>query len=165
MQPPVKRIILATDFSETSQGAVHYAVWLAKVLGAELRPLHVFDTSRWNVLAQYYEKSGFNVVREVEETRKRGKDALKELAESFGIEAETIFTEGRAGEEAVRVATDLDADLIIMGTHGYGGWKRFTLGSVADFVSKHAPCSVLTIRPKEKQIEPMHRKKVAVISS
>jgi nucleotide-binding universal stress UspA family protein len=151
MQPPVNKIILGTDFSETSKDAVHFAVWIAKALGAELRPLHVFDKSKWNVPAQYYQKPGFDeVVSEVEETKQRGKDALKELAKSSGIEAETIFTEGRAGEEVVRVATDLDADLIIMGTHGYSGWKRFTLGSVAEFVSRHAPCSVLTIRPKKK---------------
>jgi universal stress protein A len=120
------------------------------VLGAKLRPLHVFDISKWNVLAQYYQKPGFDeVVSEVDETRQRGKNALKEPAKSFGIEAETIFTEGRAGEEVVRVAAELDADLIIMGTHGYSGWKRFTLGSVAEFVSRHAACSVLTIRPKK----------------
>lgn len=151
MQPQVKRIILATDFSEISKGATEFGAWLAKNLGAELRPLHVFDKSKWDVPAQYYEKPGFeNVVSNVEETRQRGKEALKELAKEFGIEAETIFTEGRAGEEAVRVATDLDADLIIMGTHGYSGWQRFTMGSVAEYVSRHAPCSVLTIRPKKK---------------
>ena len=78
------------------------------------------------------------------------KDALKELAESFDLEVETIFTEGGRGHEIVRVAEELNADLIVLGTHGYSGWKRFTIGSVAELVVRHAPCAVLTIRPKGK---------------
>jgi len=81
------------------------------------------------------------------------------------VKADTIFAEGDPGHEIVRIAEELNADLIVLGTHGYTGWKRFTLGSVAELVVRHAPCAVLTIRPKEKQIEPPHRKKLTVISN
>ena len=86
----------------------------------------------------------------IEETRQRGKDALKKLADSFDLKVETIFTEGDPGHEIIRVAEEENADLIVLGTHGYTGWKRFTLGSVAEFVVKHAPCAVFIIRPKGK---------------
>jgi len=154
MQASIKKIILATDFSDTSKEANYYALLLAHAFKAELKALHVFDTSAWNVPFHDYsslEELGINrVVEGFEETRQRGKNALKELAESFDLEVETIFTEGKPGHEIVRVAEELNADLIVLGTHGHRGWKRFTLGSVAEFVGRHAPCAVFTIRPKGK---------------
>ncbi len=151
MQASIKKIILATDFSDISKDASYYALLLAHAFKAELIALHVFDTSAWNLPAQYYQEPGFErVVAGIEETRQRGKDALKELAESFDLEVETIFTEGDPGHEIVRVAEERNADLIVLGTHGYTGWNRFTLGSVAEFVGRHAPCAVFTIRPKVK---------------
>ncbi|TDI76307.1 MAG: universal stress protein [Betaproteobacteria bacterium] len=59
-------------------------------------------------------------------------------------------TEGDPGHEITRIAEELNADLIVLGTHGHSGWKRFTIGGVAEFVGRHAPCAVLTIRPKGK---------------
>ena len=148
MQIAIKRIILATDFSDISKDASFHALLLAHTYQAELKILHVFDTSARNVPPSYYF---------IEEARQRGKDALKELAKSFDLEVETIFTEGDPGHEIVCVAEELNADLIVLGTHGYSGWKRFTIGSVAELVGRHAPCAVFTIRPKEKQIESTHR--------
>ncbi len=154
MQATIKKIILATDFSDISKDANYYALLLAHAFKAELKVLHVFDTSAWNVPFHDYsslEDLGINrVVEGFEETRQQGKNALKELAESFDLEVETIFAEGKPGHEIVRVAEELNADLIVLGTHGHSGWKRFTLGSVAEFVGRHAPCAVFTIRPKGK---------------
>jgi len=156
VQASIKKIILATDFSNISKDASYYALLLAQTFKAELKALHVFDTSVWSVPARYYyylapAGPGFDAVVEgFEEVRQRGKDALKELAESFDLKVETIFTEGDPGHEIIRVAEELNADLIVLGTHGHSGWKRFTIGSVAEFVGRHAPCAVFTIRPREK---------------
>ena len=152
VQTSIKKIILATDFSDTSKDAGHHALLLAQNYKAELKALHVFDTKVWTVPAQYYlEPAGpvfTGAAKGFEEARQRGKDALKELAKSFALEVEAIFTAGDPGHEIVRVAEELNADLIVLGTHGYSGWKRFTIGSVAELVVRHAPCAVLTIRPK-----------------
>jgi nucleotide-binding universal stress UspA family protein len=151
VQTHFKKIILATDFSDTSNEASYYALQLAHAFKAELIALHVFDTSAWNLPAQYYQEPGFErVVEGIEETRQRGKDALKELTKSFDLEVETIFTEGDPGHEIVRVAKERNANLIILGTHGYTGWKRFSIGSVAESVIKHAHCAVFAIRLREK---------------
>ena len=141
MEVSIKKIILATDFSDVSNDAGCHALLLAHTYQAELKILHTFNTNARNAPSSYYF---------IEEARQRGKDALKELAESFDLEVETIFTEGDPGHEIIRVAEELNADLIVLGTHGHGGWKRFTLGSVAELVVRHAPCAVLTIRPKGK---------------
>ncbi len=141
MQTSIRKIILATDFSDISKYAGYHAWLLAHTYKAELKVLHAFDINARNAPSSYHF---------IEEARQRGKDTLKELANSFDQEVETIFTEGDPGHEIVRVAEEQNADLIVLGTHGYTGWKRFTLGSVAEFVVKYAPCAVLTIRPKGK---------------
>jgi universal stress protein A len=149
MEASIKKIILATDFSDISKNASSHALLLAKNYKAELKALHVFDSSAWNIPSHDYLAIDM-VVEGQEEARQRGIKALKELAESFDLEVETIFKEGDPGHEIIRVAKELNADLIVLGTHGYTGWKRFTLGSVAELVVRHAPCAVLTIRPKGK---------------
>ncbi len=149
MEASIKKIILATDFSDTAKDASSHALLLAKNYKAELKALHVLDTSAWTIPSQDYLATVAGV-EGLEETRQRGKDTLNELAESFDLEVEAIFTEGDPGHEIIRVAEEQNADLIVLGTHGYSGWKRFALGSVAEFVVKHAPCAVLTIRPKRK---------------
>jgi nucleotide-binding universal stress UspA family protein len=149
MEASIKKIILATDFSDMSKDASSHALQLARTYQAELKALHVFDISAWNIPSHDYLATDA-VVEGLEEAIQRGKNALKELAKSFDLEVETIFTEGDPGHEIVRVAEELNADLIVLGTHGYSGWKRFTIGSVAELVVRHAPCAVLTIRPKGK---------------
>jgi nucleotide-binding universal stress UspA family protein len=149
MEVAIKKIILATDFSDISKNASRHALMLAKTYKAELKALHVFDKTAWNIPSHDYLVID-EVVADIEEARQRGRDTLQELAKSFGLKVETIFAEGDPGHEIVRVAEERNADLIVLGTHGHGGWKRFTLGSVAELVIRYAPCAVLTIRSKEK---------------
>lgn len=152
MQEPIKKIILATDFSNVSKDAGNRAVFLAKAYKAELIVLHVLDVNAWSFPSYYFfTVEGFDKLAESQEqVRQQGKDALKELVESLELEVEPIFTEGDPGHEIVRVADERKADLIVLGTHGHTGWKRFTIGSVVEFVVKHAHCAVFAIRPIEK---------------
>ena len=150
MQPLIRKIILATDFSEASQDAVRYAVWMAKSLQAELNLLHVFEPSGWVVPSPYYFTPGFEqwVDASLEKTRQKGKESLEGLAESLDMQVETIFVEGRTGKEIVRIAAEHHVDLLILGTHGYSGWDHLTIGSIAEFVVRHASCPVLTVKSR-----------------
>lgn len=150
MQPLIRKIILATDFSEASQNAVRYAVWMAKSLQAELKLLHVFEPSGWVVPSPYYFTPGFEqwVDASLEKTRQKGKESLEGLAESLDMQVETIFAEGGTGKEIVRIATEHRVDLLILGTHGYTGWNHLTIGSIAEFVVRHAACPVLTVKSR-----------------
>lgn len=149
MLEPIKKIILATDFSNVSKDAGNRAVFLAKAYKAELMVLHVLDVNAWSFPSYYFfTVEGFDKLAEnQEQVRRQGKDALKELVGSLELDVESIFTEGDPGHEIVRVADERKADLIILGTHGHTGWKRFTIGSVVEFVVKHAHCAVFAIRP------------------
>lgn len=150
VQKPIKKIILASDFSNVSKDAGERAVFLAKAYKAELMVLHVLDVNAWSFPSYYFfTVEGFDKLAESQEqVRQQGKNALKELVSSLELEeVEAIFTEGDPGHEIVRVADERKADLIILGTHGHTGWKRFTIGSVVEFVVKHAHCAVFAIRP------------------
>jgi nucleotide-binding universal stress UspA family protein len=159
MNPLIQKIILATDFSEASREAVRYARWITRSLAADLKILHVFEPSGWMVPSPYYYTPGFEewVQASIEQTRQKGKEALEALAESFGINAETIFIEGDTGKEIIQAAVRHNTDLLILGTHGYTGWNHLSLGSIAEYVVRHAPCPVLTIRPggNEQAMKPI----------
>jgi nucleotide-binding universal stress UspA family protein len=149
MQVSIKKIVLATDFSDIAKHASSHALLLARTSKAELKVLHVFDTSAWSIPAHDY-LAADAIIEGLEEAIQRGRDSLKKLAESFDQKVETIFREGDPVHEIIRVAEEENTDLIVLGTHGYKGWKRFTMGSVAELVVRNAPCAVLTVRPKGK---------------
>ena len=85
-------------------------------------------------------------------TRERGEKMLNKLAKSFDVTANTIFAEGHAGPEIIRIAAEQNADLLVVGTHGYTGWNRLALGSVSEYIVRHSPCAVLTIKPNEQEM-------------
>jgi universal stress protein A len=150
MEPLIRKIILATDFSEASRDASYHALLLAQTYSAELKALHVFNPRSIGTMyrsAKKEEQENEDLVQ----TRQRGKDMLNELADSFHVKAETIFAEGHAGPEIIRIATEQNADLLVVGTHGYTGWNRLALGSVAEYIVRHSPCAVLTIKPTERE--------------
>ncbi|SFW16630.1 universal stress protein [Nitrosovibrio sp. Nv17] len=151
----IQKIMLATDFSDASQDAIHHARWMAGALGAELAVLHVFEPSGWMVPSPYYYTPGFEewVNASIEKTRQKGRDALEALAQSLGDDIQALFVEGSPGKEIVRVATEQGTDLLVLGTHGYSGWNYLTLGSIAQFVVRHAPCAVLTVKPDGEREE------------
>lgn len=68
-----------------------------------------------------------------------------------GIRASSAVLEGRIADAIVRHAREVGADVIVMCTHGRTGLQRILLGSVAEYVAKHAPCPVMLVRPAEWQ--------------
>jgi len=151
VQASIKKIILATDFSDISKDASYYALQLAHAFKAELIALYAFDIDVWKIPSKHLTIGGLDKISGSQvQARQQGKDALKELADSLDLDVETIFAEGDPGHEIVRVSEERKADLIVLGTHGQTGWKHFVLGSVAELVVRHAPCAVLTIKSKGK---------------
>jgi len=160
VQALFKKIILATDFTDASKDAGYHAMLQAQTYKAELKALYVFKPRALGISDEnYLPPEHFISNEDPKKTRQRGEATLKELAESFDLEVETIFVEGHAGHEIVLVTRELKTDLIIIGANSYVGWNRQVadIGAVAEYVVKYAPCAVFTIRSKEKLIEPMRR--------
>jgi nucleotide-binding universal stress UspA family protein len=142
----VKRILCATDFSDSAAPAERLAVTLAGPLGAEVVLLHVAsDAPLWRESARLAQ------VRAVfEAQRKWAVDTLTERAQAssaHGVSARWLLRVGGAWQEIVGAAIDEHADLIVMGTHGRTGLERLLLGSVAEHVVRRAPCPVITVPP------------------
>ena len=70
---------------------------------------------------------------------------LQEFPDS-NLSVSTEVLDGSAGKAIVEAAQDWGADLIVVGSHGYGFWNRVLVGSVSQAVVHHAPCSVLIVR-------------------
>jgi nucleotide-binding universal stress UspA family protein len=73
-------------------------------------------------------------------------ERLEESLKQLNITGDTLVTNGPAGTALIEIASEWNADLIVVGTVGRTGLRRALLGSVAETVAKQAPCSVLIVR-------------------
>jgi nucleotide-binding universal stress UspA family protein len=140
------RILLATDFSESAEAAEATAIRLALRLSAELHVVHVYEAPS----AELPPHALPLVTTYVEELRHDAAGKLGEVrarALAAGITAETEAEPGPCVEAISERAEEIRADLIVVGTEGRSGVRRFLLGSIAEGVARHAPCSVLAVRP------------------
>jgi nucleotide-binding universal stress UspA family protein len=142
----VKKILCATDFSSCAEHAVDHAVRLARALGAELVLLHVA------VEAPLFREglAGSDEVRRVFAAQREWARATLEqraaACRSAGVPTLALVVSGVPAQAILAAADTEAADLIVLGTHGRGGFARWLLGSVADRVVRSARCPVLTVR-------------------
>jgi nucleotide-binding universal stress UspA family protein len=143
--PLWRSILVPMDFSAPSEAAFAYALRLAEISKAVVHVCHVIPIP--HVLDAFYEH-GLEQPESVKHLKQRVRKRLKEivLATGASIAPRLHFNEGKAAEGVLEEATKLKPDLIVMGTHGRRGAKRFLLGSVAEMVVRRASCPVLTLR-------------------
>jgi len=148
--PSNRPIVVPTDFSEGANGALGQAIRLAKLLGQRIELLHVYP------IPPYLATGAFPAVAppppptpEILEGVQSQLETLAETIRQAGVECQTATREGDAAERIVDHAAKLDADIIVVGTHGRTGWRRALLGSVAELVLRHAPCPVLVVPIRE----------------
>ncbi len=147
----INKILVPTDFSEHSKEALRYAVEMAKVHDAEIILGHVMEPPIYPTM---FEGAAVAVPPLDESFRKQLEEHLEDLRkEEVGeITSKIVVREGSATSELTELAKDEDVDLIIIATHGYTGIKHMLLGSTAEKVVRNAPCPVLTVREKAKNI-------------
>ena len=153
------KILLATDSSEEAELALSTAIDLANSTNSQL---HVVTVGPWNPDPAYavheaslhwetYEQASEAIGKEVQEILD---NQLRKIEEGGGTVQEAHLRRGRKDEEIVRVAEEIGAGLIVMGSRGLGGMRRALMGSVSDGVMRHAHCPVLVVR-KEKDQAPL----------
>lgn len=135
------RILVPTDFSETSEAAVRHGVDLARAFNAGLILLYVGDAVR-EVATEF--PLGLDA-SQVDADRERLL-RLMSPADQAQVHPEFVMVAGSPAAEIVRCAEEREVDVIVMGTHGRGGVTHLLLGSVAEQVIRTAPCPVLVIR-------------------
>ncbi len=143
--PLWRTILVPMDFSAPSEAALRYALRLARASGAVVHVCHVIPVP--HVLDAFYEH-GWEPPQTVKRIEQRARRRLKELTVpvAAAVKLRSHFSEGEAVAGVLEWATKLKPDLIVMGTHGRRGAKRFFLGSVAEAIVRRAACPVLTLR-------------------
>jgi len=142
----VKRILVPIDFGQTSEGALAYGIQLARMFGARLHLLHVFDASPG---IREYPAPALTLP---------GSKTQEHLAELLSVMERRELRpvcESRLGapaDEILDYASQRDIDLIVMGTHGREGIARALLGSVAETVVRKSACPVLTVHSPEREV-------------
>jgi nucleotide-binding universal stress UspA family protein len=143
---PFRRILFATDFSPASRRAFASALGLARSQRAALTLLTVIPPVV--VVPEQY-LDAVTMDRLDAQARRWSRQHLARLAAraaKAGVRAEVLLRDGDVADEITRACRSTKADLLVIGTHGRRGVRRFFLGSVADRLVATAPCPVLTVR-------------------
>lgn len=136
----IERILCPTDFSEISSRALQHAIALASRFEAQLSLVHVVPSAVSPTGGAY-----FPATREMRRQAGEELRGFAALAVQALVRVETDLREGEPWREIQAAAEQLPADLVVMGTHGRGGFENLLLGSVAERVMRRAPCPVLTV--------------------
>ncbi|MFB6250446.1 MAG: universal stress protein [Halobellus sp.] len=136
------RILVPTDGSDASQGAIDHAIELAEQYDSTVYALYVVDTAAYSSL-----EMGSEIVTEaLQDEGNAAVEAVVEAGEVAGVEVETDIKNGVAHQSILGHAEEHDVDLIVMGTHGRTGVGRVLLGSVAEKVVRTSNVPVLTVQ-------------------
>jgi nucleotide-binding universal stress UspA family protein len=144
-----KRILVPLDGSDTSKLALAAGLQMAHESGGRLRLIHVLDEL---VSIGMYEYSG-DLLRYAREYAAKVLEQGVATARAAGVEAESKLVESggkRLGDVVAQEATEWDADLIALGSHGRRGVSRVLLGSGAEQIARLAPVPLLLVRSGEK---------------
>lgn len=148
----LKKVLVATDFSEPSAVALAYGKELARTFGAKLQLLHVAESVLSTPGLEFYGASITELQGSIENAAKRQIEELVSADDRTEFSIETVVRVwSNAAQAIVAYAQENDVDLIVLGTHGRSGLTHFLMGSVAERVVRTAPCPVLTVRHPERE--------------
>jgi nucleotide-binding universal stress UspA family protein len=151
------RILVATDGSPDAQAVVTFLPTLGLPPSSELTVLHVFEPvevgtphlgSSFGMTADwaYFDKPPDEILAAQEKAGKEAVEKAQRQLKQPGLGVKATFTKGNVAEEIIRIAEQLRADLVVLGSRGLTGDKRLPLGSISQKVVRHAPCSVLVVK-------------------
>ncbi len=156
----MKNLLVAVDFSNSTEPTIAQASILSKALGAKLWILHVTSDE---AQALIYDSTAFNeyspefttmpgdveLAHELmaEEIKREHKELLgiSEKLRNDGIDVQAILIKGDAAKLIVEKATELEAEMIILGSHGHGILYKALLGGVSESVIRHTKSNVLIV--------------------
>jgi len=147
----MKPIVLATDGSATAEAATATAI--AEALAQDTTLVVV---TIWDVL---YSQFGFpvgavlpNLDHVEHDQAKKVAASAAEQARAAGVDTRVVTRRGFPVEQICAVAEERNAQMIVLGTHGWGALRRMVFGSVSTGVLHHAPCPVLVVPPAAKTV-------------
>jgi len=144
-----QKILVPTDGSAGADAALAEAIDLAAAFDATVHSLYVADTS-----AAQPETGYVDIVESFERIGEETTTDAVERAEQAGVEAVGAVRTGPPHRTILDYVEAVDADLVVMGTHGRTGLERYLLGSVTEKVVRTAEVPVLTVHAPSEEDEP-----------
>ena len=135
----ITHILVPLDFSESSLNALETAIAIAKQHNAAITLLNVVDPSLMFGFKGVYYISEKTIDSIVDVSGRRLSPLEKRVKEEHELNCTSEIKVGLVPQSIIKAASDIDADLIIMGTHGASGFREFFIGSSAQKVVKIAP--------------------------
>jgi len=135
------KLLLSIDESRFSEAATQAVIAQFQPQGTEIKVLNVVDLP---LPIPTSDAAGFR-----ELSLKHGQELVQKAERALnqaGYKTQTAVEEGDPKSKIIDQATQWNADLIVLGSHGRKGFDRFLLGSVSESVSRHASCSVEIVR-------------------
>jgi len=131
----VQNIILTVDGSEQSRRAAEFGIELAKNLGARITLIHAIESYLFEDMLAMTPGSAADMAKPIYESiRSTVEEYMQnkmELCDQYGVPCDKVIRIGHPVSEVVNLADELNADLIIMGSHGRGRISGSMLGSVS----------------------------------
>jgi nucleotide-binding universal stress UspA family protein len=146
MEPEINKVLVPIDFSDYSKGALKYAANFADMFDAEIILVYVVEPVIYPPDFSMGQIALPSVNAEWDIKAKEELDKLSKTEIPESVKVKSIIKTGKPFLEIIETATEEDADLIIIATHGHSGVEHILFGSTAEKVVRKAPCPVLTLR-------------------
>jgi nucleotide-binding universal stress UspA family protein len=146
---PVKRILVATDFSDCSDAALDYGRELARLFHADLHVMHVVEMLAAPDVSGMggYVAAVPALQADLDQSARAQLEKIVTPEDRRDVSAEIVVRTSDSPARAIgEYAGEAGIDLIVVGTHGRRGLSHLVMGSVAERIVRTAPCPVLTIR-------------------
>lgn len=141
-----KKILVPVDFSETSDKAVDYALFLAENYGAKVTLLHVVILLQEDIDEEKHLKAYEAIIKRKEEKRDKYMKSRTAKGARLGIRIDSVLRRGiTPGETILDYIDENKFDVVVMGTHGRTELMKWWLGSAAERVVRYSPIPVITI--------------------
>jgi nucleotide-binding universal stress UspA family protein len=149
-----KNILYCTDFSESANGALPFALDVANKYGATLHVVHVYQDP--GHLAEYEISSNLKMdwIRVAQTMGTEMEEKLKKVCDRVSQEVTSCHSKMLRGQphlEIIRYVKENGIDLIVLASHGLSGLEHFLFGSTAERVLRESPCNVLVVKGKSSR--------------
>ncbi len=150
----IKKILIPYDFSATAELALEHAVFMAKLHKADIVLVHVIESfSFTSAISAAFGKTQSEFEQKIESSANEKLQSLTEkLHHDSGMTVIHRTESGKIYKKIVAVAEEVEADIIVMGTHGISGFQDFLVGSNTYRVVMSSPCPVISVQAHSKKI-------------
>lgn len=142
----VRRMVVAVDSSPASLQGLRIAVDVARRTGASVSVVHVRHTPASGALAPGVVQWGL-VQETLEALQTASRAAAEEAFGGSGVDWEFRVVDGSPGEEILKLAREVGADMVVVGSNRHGSVRNLLLGSTSAYLASHSPTAVLVARP------------------